>query len=147
MCHPCQVERVRRRVTDVAQRAFVLTIRRHVTDVVLQASEFRKGVTDVVQQTSGFIRGATDVMQQANGRREPYVTKLESEEEKTSKGGPAIRSSKKKRVRGNLASGFERRVSDIRKHKLLGMRTVAEEPPEDRSTAQHKPMALLDGPE
>ncbi|VDO65078.1 unnamed protein product [Heligmosomoides polygyrus] len=61
------VERVRRRVTDVAQRAFVLTIRRHVTDVVLQASEFRKGVTDVVQQTSGFIRGATDVVQQANG--------------------------------------------------------------------------------
>ncbi|VDP39294.1 unnamed protein product, partial [Heligmosomoides polygyrus] len=26
MCHPCQVDRVRRRVTDVAQRAFVLTM-------------------------------------------------------------------------------------------------------------------------
>ncbi|VDO18532.1 unnamed protein product [Heligmosomoides polygyrus] len=66
---------------------------------------------------------------------------------KTSKGRPAIRSSKKKRVRGYLASGFGNHVNDIRKHKLLAMRTVAEEQPEGRSTAQHKPMALLDGQE
>ncbi|VDO96432.1 unnamed protein product [Heligmosomoides polygyrus] len=63
----------------------------------------------------------------------------------TSKGGPAIKSSKKKRVRGNLASGFGWRANDI--WKLLGMRMVAEEQPEGRSTAQHKPMALMDGPE
>ncbi|VDO60088.1 unnamed protein product [Heligmosomoides polygyrus] len=40
--------------------------------------------------------------------------------------------SKKKRVRGNLASGFGRRVNDIRKHKLLGMRTGAEEQPQEQ---------------
>ncbi|VDP25790.1 unnamed protein product [Heligmosomoides polygyrus] len=28
-----------------------------------------------------------------------------------------------------MMSGFGRHVNDIRKHKLLGMRTVAEEPP------------------
>ncbi|VDP51406.1 unnamed protein product [Heligmosomoides polygyrus] len=32
-------------------------------------------------------------------------------------------------------------------HKLLGMRTATEENPGDRSTALHKPMALLDDTE